>query len=133
MELFKSTGRLKYDMAEYGYKLIVEADRGLAAYYKSLIPKWIETKPQKYPAHISVVRKEAPSNLEVWGKYDGESIEFTYSNIVHRGQVYFWLNVFCTRLEEIRLELGLPVSSEYTKPPDGWVKCFHLTLANCKP
>jgi hypothetical protein len=28
--------------------------------------------------------------------------------------------------------LGLPVSSEYTLPPEGFVKCFHMTIGNFK-
>jgi len=88
-----------------------------------------------YPPHITVVRvhKEKVPNKEYWDKYAGEEIEFSYSPIVHEGSVYYWLNVFCVRLEEIRRELGLSVVSEYTLPPEGFIKCFHMTLGNKKP
>ena len=133
MKLFKSNGVLKYeDASQYKYKLILEVDRGIYFFYRSLIPKWIQTSPQKYAPHISIVRKEQPTNLEHWGKYEGEQIEFEYSNEIHHGQYYWWLNAFSCRLEEIRLELGLPVSSEYTVPPEGYVKNFHITLGNVK-
>jgi hypothetical protein len=127
MNLYKSTGILRYGHE----KLIVEVDPGISAFYKSLIPKCYILNPQKYAPHISVVRHEQP-NMENWGKYDGQPVEFFYSNIVHRGTVYWWLNAFSNRLEEIRLELGLPVSSPYTRPPDGFEKCFHITLGNSK-
>ncbi len=130
--LFHSSGPLRYSQPNGGYKAIVEADTGIGKYYRSLIPKWIDTNPQKYDAHISVVRNETPINLDLWGKYEGEMIEFTYANHVYNNQTYWWLNVFSKRLEDIRVELGLPVSSQYTLPPSGWIKCFHLTLGNSK-
>jgi hypothetical protein len=70
--------------------------------------------------------------MEVWGKYEGQEIDFSYENVIHSGTVYYWLNAFSTKLEEIREELGLPVSSQYTLPPEGFVKCFHITIANQK-
>lgn len=126
--LFNSTGTLHYE----DKKLIVEVDKELAAYYRSLVPKYIKLNPQKYAPHISVVRNEVPVNKEHWDKYEGEQVEFAYENYVYNGTIYYWLNAFCVRLEDIRMELGLPVSSEYTRPPDGFLKCFHLTLGNTK-
>ena len=130
--LYKANGILRYSVVDVGYKLIVEVDQGLADYYRALIPKYKEVNRQRYGAHISVVRKEVPPNLEKWGEYEGEEIEFWYDNTIHNGQVYWWLNCFSKRLEEVRTELGLPVSSLYTRPPDSFVKCFHLTLGNVK-
>ena len=114
------------------HKLIVEIDPNIAAFYRSLIPKWHDWNVPLYPSHISVVRKEEIPNLDLWGKHEGEEVKFLYSPIVQMGKVYFWLNVFCKRLEEIRVELGLPVSSPYTRPPEGFQKCFHTTIANNK-
>lgn len=128
INLFKSDGILHYGST----KLIVKVDPGIAYFYRSLIPKSIDIDPQKYKPHISVVRNETPVNMENWGKYENEKVEFSYSPIIHNGQVYWWINVFSIELEEIRLELGLPVSSQYTQPPDGFIKCFHITLGNCK-
>lgn len=130
---FSSSGTLHYE--ENPYKLIVRVDPELSRYYRSLCPKWMKVSPQKYPAHISVVRKEVPSNLEHWKKYQGNTIKFLYLPYVYggeNGEVYFWLNVFCKELEKIRTELGLSVSSEWTRPPNGFDKCFHLTIGNCK-
>jgi hypothetical protein len=126
--MYSSIGTLKY----HDEKLIVEVDQQLGKYYFNLVPKWFKIHPQKYPPHISVVRKEIPPNKQHWKKYDGEAIEFLYDTFIHNDEAYFWLNAFCTRLEEIRLELGLPVSSPYTRPPSGFHKCFHITIGNTK-
>lgn len=134
MILHTSKGKLRYDITEdAGYKLIVEVDLGIVQFYRALIPPWYpKINPQKYRPHISVVRNEIPPNKEVWRKYEGDEVEFLYSNIVHSGTVYWWLNCFSVKLEEIRLELGLPVDSPYTRPPDGLKKTFHCTIGNIK-
>lgn len=129
--LYEETGHLRYGRTK---RLVVEVPQGLADYYRSLIPKWKQVNKQAFSAHITVVRagKEFPTNKEVWKKYEGEEITFSYEPHVYEGTVYYWLNCFCTRLEEIRRELGLSVTSEYTLPPEGFVKCFHCTLGNKK-
>ena len=127
-ELFKSTGKLHYGET----KLVVEIDQGLSEYYFSLVPKYVKLNPQRYGAHISVVRKEVPPKMEYWKKYQDEPIEFFYDPFIFNGTVYYWMNAFSSRLEEVRHELGLPVSSEYTRPPGGFFKCFHMTLGNTK-
>lgn len=128
MDLFTSTGTLRY-----GYtNLVLDVDQGIVDFYRAMLPKWIRTNRQMYPAHISVVRKEVPPNMQFWGKYAGEQIEFQYSNIIHNGTMYYWLNAWCKRLEEIRQELGLPVDSPYTRPPADFAKTFHITIGNIK-
>lgn len=130
--LYKSEGILRY----YGppYKLIVEVDQGIGDLYRALIPKYMPVNRPMYPAHITVVRseKETPVILDSWGKHNGERVEFYYDPEVKVGTVYYWLNVFCKRLEEIRVELGMSVDSPYTRPPEGFLKCFHLTIGNSK-
>lgn len=131
--MFETQGRLRYSIhPEVGYKLIVEVDPAISHYYRSLVPKYVYLKPQMYPAHISVVRKETPPKIEFWGKYEGEFVTFSYDNYIQNGKVYYWLNAFSKRLEEIREELGLPVDSPYTRPPDGLAKTFHITIGNLK-
>lgn len=129
--LYKSSGILQYEGDD---KLIVLADPGMADFYRSLIPKYYDINRPKYPAHITVVRtgKETVLDKTNWNKYNGETIDFMYDNSIQIGTVYFWLNIFCKRLEEIRLELGLRVDSPWTLPPEGFNKCFHMTLANRK-
>ena len=131
--LYKSTGKLHYSITDVGYKLVVAVDPGIAMYYRSMIPKYIAIpRPQKYPTHISVVRKETPPNLQFWEKYKEEPVEFFYSPVIHNDDRYFWLNAFCTRLEDIRVELGLPISSKYTRPPTGYTRSFHIIIGNVK-
>lgn len=133
MELFWSKGPLRYGVDNAGIpKLNVMVCPGIVSLYRALMPEYIDCRPQMYPPHISVVRKEVPPKMELWGKYEGEEVEFAYHNYVYNGTVYWWLNAFSKRLEEIRLELGLPVSTQYTRPPIGWIKCFHITLGNNK-
>ena len=131
MDMFLSTGILQYSTNPY--KLIVLIDQNIIDYYRSLFPKYIE-KPsrQKYPAHISVVRKEIPKNIDLWEKYEGKEIEFFYSPIIQQNNIYYWLNVFSVPLEEIRLELGLVVDSLFFQPPNGFKKTFHITIGNTK-
>jgi hypothetical protein len=126
---FQSSGVLRYGQSN----LVLDVDQGVVDYYRALMPKSIRTNRQLYNAHISVVRKEVPPRMELWGKYAGEVVEFIYGNEVFHGTVYYWLNAFSKRLEEVRAELGLPVDSPFTKPPEGFLKTFHITLGNCKP
>jgi hypothetical protein len=125
---YASTGTLRYGLTN----LVLDVDQGISDYYRALMPKYIRTNRQAYDAHISIIRKETPPRMELWGKYNGEVVEFRYSNIVHHGNVYYWLNAWCERLEEIRLEIGLPIDSPYTRPPDGFAKTFHITIGNIK-
>lgn len=126
--LFQSIGTLRYGFTH----LVLDIDPEIVLYYRALIPKYIHTNPQMYSAHISVVRKEIPPNLQFWGKYAGEKVVFYYSNAIHHGTVYYWINVFSKRLEEIRKELGLFVDSLCNQPPEGFSRTFHITLGNIK-
>lgn len=131
--MFSSTGIIKYDSTT-GYRLTVEVDPELSNYYRSLIPRYYRILRPRYPAHITVVRteKEIPQNLDKWGKWDKHRITFLYDPFVHSGNQYYWINIWCHKLEEIRGELGLPLISKYTMPPDGFTKTFHCTIANSK-
>jgi hypothetical protein len=131
--LHESVGTLHYSK-DIGYRLVLLVDQGISDFYRSLIPKYYPVNKPMYPAHVTVVRaeKETPIHLEHWGKHEGERVLFKYSPIIGQGKVYYWLNIFCSRLEDVRLELGLPVVSEYTLPPEGFRKCFHCTIGNQK-
>ncbi len=131
MVLHQSIGILRYSGIN---RLVVEVDSDIAAFHRSLIPKSIRVQPPMYPPHVTVVRehKESLADRTYWGVHDGEDVEFSYSSVVHMDETYCWLNVFCVRLEEIRRELGLPVTSPYTLPPSGFEKCFHMTIGNFK-
>lgn len=128
MKLFESSGILHYSGED---RLVLEIEKDFGRYYRSLIPKWVGANGLRYAPHVTIVRtgKEVPAIKEHWGKYQGEIVSFFYDPIIQNGEVYFWLNVFCKRFEQIRKELGLPVESIYTLPPEGFQKCFHTTIA----
>lgn len=135
LKLYPSYGVLRYEEKDGKHRVVVEGlDEELIRYYRSLIPWWKPANKPKYSPHITVVRihKEAPADLTRWGEFDGEAVEFLYEPRVYHGPVYYWLNIWCSRLEEIRESLGMPVTSPFTRPPDGFRKCFHTTLANKK-
>ena len=134
MNLYWSKGPLRYGIDNAGRpKLNVMVDPGIVSLYRALVPAYKTCYPQMYPAHISVVRKEDVPRMDLWGKYEGEEVDFAYTDHVYNGTVYWWLNAFSTRLEEIRVELGLPITSLYTRPPDTFEKVFHITIGNMKP
>ena len=126
--LFKSTGIVRYGNTN----LVLDVDQSIVNYYQGLLPKSIKPNPQKYNAHISVVRKEIPPRMDLWGKYAGEEVEFEYAHDIRSGAVYYWIDAFSKRLEEIREELGLEVSSPYITPPEGYRHTWHITIGNIK-
>lgn len=131
-KLYKSTGIFRYSQEGADLKLVVEVDQAISDMYRSLIPKYYSVARPGYKAHITLVRvgKEVPKDLNCWGRYNYNKVDFLYSPYIHHDQRYFWLNVFCVRLEEVRAELGLPTTSRYTVPPDGFKKAFHITIGN---
>lgn len=120
--MFKSTGVIQYGP---GVKAVLNVDQGIADFYRALLPKWVDNSPQRYKAHISFVRHEQPPDMTKWGKYAGHKVDFMYDNTIHWDETYFWLSAYCTRLEDIRVEMGLP------RHP-WWRNKFHITIANCK-
>ena len=127
--MFTSKGILQYiDLEQEQYKLWLLIDNEIGRYYRSLIPDKINIP--RYPYHISIIRGPVP-NLDKWKAYEGEEIEFKYENFVYKGQTYWWLNVSCKRLEDIRAELGLDPIGDVTLSPDG-KQNWHVTIANNK-
>jgi len=131
--MFNSNGTIRYDN-ESGYRLTVEVDKELSNYYYSLIPKYLKASRPRWAAHVTVVRpeKEIPINLQHWRKYENQVVEFVYDPYICFGKSYYWLNIWCPKLEDIREELGLSVYSKWTLPPEGISKKFHCTIANSK-
>jgi hypothetical protein len=127
--LFNSKGILRYGP---GIRAIVEVDQGVADFYRKLIPKYNYVQPQMYPAHITVVRtaKENPKNMNVWGKYEGEEIPFSYDNYVYNNRTYWYLNVQSDRIGDIREELGLPRFRFGELGADR--RGYHITIGNVK-
>lgn len=132
INMFKSTGQLRYSRKEDNFWLVLDIDKQIADYYRSFIPKQYIYNLPRYLPHISIVRKEKPLNIDVWGKYNGEDTDFYYDGYVYIGNLYCWIDAFSDKLEKIREELGLPVHSTITMPPEGFKRNFHITLVNFK-
>jgi hypothetical protein len=131
--LHKSTGVLRYERPEgYGWRLVLEIDPGIGLFYRSLIPKWKTANTQAARQHITIVRAAKPPKTKAWGKYEGERVEFWYDPYLHEGSVYWFLDCYSQRLEEIALELGLPLLNQGREPAKGFKKIFHTTVANKK-
>lgn len=85
----------------------------------------------KVGPHVSVVRGDDidpidPEMRELyWRKYDGLEIDFTYDpqTIGFNGE-YFWFDVFCPFLAEVRAEMGLTPKPRYD---------YHLTIGKLYP
>lgn len=131
--MFTSVGKLYY--SENPIKLVLNVDQQISDYYRATLPKALTQKiflnKQKYPAHISIVRKEIPPNMAVWRKYQGQRVKFQYEHGVDWNKTYFWINVWSDDIEKIRNELGLKNTSPYTRSPDGTHR-FHITIGNVK-
>lgn len=122
--MFNSIGQLDYNSAG---KLILLIDREIVNYYYSLIPKYYYPNRQFYPPHITVVRCriEKPANLDFWGKYQGEELQFSYNSVIEYVEPYFYINCWSPKLCKIRQELGLlPFRQGFNS--------FHFSIANLK-
>lgn len=102
-------------------------DQGLADYYCWLLPRYIDARPQRHPAHVTVFRTGLDmADEDAWGRHEGEIVPFTYDGRVLRHDGYFYLEVESVRLDEVRIELGLP---RHFDP----VKGHHITIGNDRP
>lgn len=125
MGLIASSGRL---IVTDEPKLFVEVDPGIVALTRRLIPVARRPQPQRYPPHITVVRNEVVGAMSA---LQGREVTFTYDPRVTNDDEYWWLTVACPELSAIRVSLGLPPSSQWTRPPNG-VGDFHITVGNTK-
>lgn len=123
--MFTSTGIIKYDPPRGKMKkkidwwAVVNVDREITRYFRWWIKKeyWITLAQPSWDAHISIIRGERPPNdkINLWKKYDGLKIEFTYDlNVRQSGDTtgwdrpnHFWfVEVHCPLLKQIRNEFG---------------------------
>ena len=127
MTNFNAVGRLEYS----DRRAVVWIDKGIVDFYLSMIPKAHYVRPQMYPAHITVVRTgiETPKNQESWKKYEGELVEFVYSNEIQHDGWYYWLNCQSDRIGAIREELGL---TRYRIGGYRDYQEYHITIGNIK-
>jgi len=123
--MFTGYGKLLYYPSWW---LIVKVDEDVCRYYRNLIHfhnRPLRLNPSKHGAHITVIagKYERPDEAyaSLWGKYEGERIEFKYNPEIDANDEYFWAKVECKRIEDIREEMGL-----LPKILHPW----HLTIGN---
>lgn len=126
--MFTSKGKLRYSPKLLGnrnekYWLVLDCDPEIGRYYRYLyrIGAYKNLGRPSWKEHITVVRNEEPPNKHLWEKYEGEIVEFSYGHDIIDNSVYYWLAVQSSRLDEIRVELGLSKIPEFP---------FHVTIGN---
>lgn len=116
--MFKTLGRLRYSPQLLGnspskWWLILDCDFDgeIGRYYRHL--HWLashrccELQRPSWLSHVTVIRDEQPPNTWLWGLYNGREVEIEYEPIVCDDGSYFWVNVSCPVLLDVREELGL--------------------------
>lgn len=116
IERFLSVGTLEYSPPSLGtspskWWLILRCDPCLGQYYRHLY--WIgnhRTRKLLRPVwaeHVTVIRNEEPPLQNLWQKHAGLPVEFWYNPLPRSNGTYWWVDVECPLLDEIREELGL--------------------------
>lgn len=130
----KGSGIIKYDPYRGEMKrrtdwwCIVQVDKNITAYYRwwLLKERHLILHQPSWDAHISVVRGEKPrrDKVNLWKKYEGKRVDFLYEhgNIrseidKNNGGMYYWVDVECPFLNQIRAEFEYPI---------GWR--MHITI-----
>lgn len=105
--------------------LVVDCDEEIGRYYRHLYKKYhhgcLTLQRPSWKEHITVIRDEEPAVKNLWLAYDKKEINFSYRSRVDSNDEYYWLDVFCPELLDIREELGLPRQPLYP---------LHLTIGN---
>jgi len=123
--MFSGYGKLLYYPSWW---LIMKVDEEICRYYRNLIHfhhRSLQLSPSRNGAHITVIagkyEKPDEEHKRFWNKYQDEEVNFKYSPEINTDGEYFWMEIECKRIEEIREELGLT-----PKIPQPW----HLTVGN---
>ena len=134
VKLYEIKGILRYSQNKGEFRCVAEVEQSLSNYYRSLMPSWLDVQRPRWPAHITVCRpgKEEPADMKIWGLYENEEVQLFYEPTIKQGKIYWWLDFYSVRLEEIRKEMGLYYVSRDFFCPEGFRKVFHMTIAHCK-
>jgi hypothetical protein len=129
--MYSSTATIQYRNDPDGPWVTAWMDQGILDYYFTFIPKSYRVNKPRWKAHATVIRPEDNPLIEgVWGKHDGEKVEFIYDSELFVERGVWWFNLWSKVMEDIRLEMGCSIVSRITKPPwPGYKKCFHCTIA----
>lgn len=119
----KSVGILRYGKTRW--YAVLDCCSELGRLYRSLHHDYVfktrKIQDTFFGSHITVIREEEPLNKELWGKYNGEEVVFSYTPLANCNRYYHWIPVICPRLDEIRAELGLRNPPEFP---------YHMTFGN---
>jgi len=99
----------------------------VAEYYAWFLRKrtGIVLQRPAWGSHVSIVRGEAPPcNTEAWKRHDGQSIELEFDPSIRTNGAHWWLKVTCDSMLDIREELGLSRTHDFS---------LHLTLGRPTP
>lgn len=113
--MFKSIGKLVYNPSTHlgsNQKwLVLMADDNIGRYYRSLYHQEFFYKPKLiqpiWSSHVSLIRGEYVPNLHLWGLNKNKLVEFEYEAGAQSNGEYWWLNVNCPELEDLRVKYGL--------------------------
>lgn len=121
--MFLGYGKLLYYP---NWWLVVKVNEDVCRYYRKLIHfynKPLRLNPAKHGAHITIIagKYEKPKFECFWNKYQNERINFRYNPEIKNNGEYYWMEVECERIEDIREEMGLNKKIIYP---------WHLTVGN---
>lgn len=131
---FISTGTLRYSPKRWKPRegsspwwLVADCDPDIGKYFRHLYHlsshRCHKLLRSAWAEHITVIRgEEPPSELRChWNKYSGSLVEFSVSPILQTNGTFCWLDVSCSILLDLRVELGLPRDPQYP---------LHLTIGH---
>lgn len=113
--------------------VILDCPHDVINYYKFWVEKFIGKKisTSYHGSHVTVIAgkyDKGYSKHPLWGKYEGQVVEFLYESKIYtdhdwftRGE-YFWLRVDAPILAQLRTELGLKPQPFHP---------YHLTIGYC--
>lgn len=115
--------------SSYGYityrdtSCILLIQQEIVDYYYSLIPKYFDTNRQKYPAHITIIRKFEKPTIRL---VTSNIIRFEYDGKIHYKHPYFFMNCWSDDIGDLREDCGLP-RYRFADTAN-----YHFTIGNIK-
>lgn len=118
--IFTTIGEVK----GYNDYLVAYVDRAIGYYFYSLIPKSKHVIKQKYPPHVTIVRKDR-EHVADWRHLEGKKVEIQIDTEVKSNNKYYWLDAYSQDINDVRVSLGY---EPFREP----FNTFHITIGNTK-
>lgn len=125
MEILNCLSTTTAKIGVYSRWAVAYIDQGIVDFYFSLIPKARYVARQRWPAHVTVIRKDKERFTKKIKQYDGCEVEIKYNPTIVYQEPYYFLDAWSDELGEIRESVGLP---KYREPYNS----YHITLGNVK-